>query len=83
MKQCDYYLTTQWHEKKGDQAIIVSPKLGTSGKNCYLKYDVQIDGPNMTVEIFVNSSSGDAKSLGRIGRDYSSTLRIPASRHSR
>ena len=69
MKQCDYYLTTEWHEKLGDKAIVVSPKLGTSGKNCYLTYDIQLDGPNMTVELFVNSS-GTAKSISRISKQY-------------
>ena len=68
MKQCDYYLTTEWHKNEGDQAVLVSPKLGTSGKNCYLTYDIQLDGPNMTVELFVNSTSGTPKSISRISK---------------
>lgn len=64
---CDYYLTTEWHQDLGDQAILVSPKLGLSATNCYLTYDIQLDGPNMTLELFVNSSNGDSKSISRIG----------------
>ena len=48
------------------QAIMVSPPLGHSAKNCYVTYDVQIDGPNMTMEVFVNTTTG-SQSISRIG----------------
>ena len=68
MAVCDYYLTTEWHEDQGDQAILVSPMLGQSATNCYLTYDIQIDGPNITLEMFVKPSTGDARSIARIGQ---------------
>lgn len=64
--QCDYYIAPSWHQNQGDQAILVSPVLGISAPSCYMTYDVQIDGPNMTVEVFVNTTGG-AKSISRIG----------------
>ena len=67
MKQCDYYLTTEWHKNEGDRATIVSPKLGQSGKNCYVTYDFQLDGPNMTLELFVDHD-GSPKSISTISK---------------
>jgi hypothetical protein len=33
---CDYYLTTEWHTKLGDQAVLETPTLGHSAAKCYM-----------------------------------------------
>ena len=45
-----------------------SPVLTRSSKDCHFVYDVQVDGANMTLDVYLNTSDSGPRKLATIGR---------------